>query len=66
MKPMTIFIRQSHDFNHYTQQKLYGVLKTYELEIQQDEKIEKNQRKDKNMTLVAKNKERFNMVIKRL
>ena len=32
-------------------------MKTYELEIQQDEEIEKGQRKDKSVALVAKNKE---------
>ena len=38
-------------------EKLYGVLKTYELEIQQDEEIKMGKRKDKSVALVAKNKE---------
>ena len=56
-KPLTIFNRHSHEFKDYNLEKLYGVLKTYELEIQQDEEIEKGQRKDKSVALVAKNKE---------
>ena len=34
-----------------------GVLKTYELEIQHDEEIEKSQRKEKTVALVANHKE---------
>ena len=56
-KPMTVSHRHSHEFKDYNLEKLYGVLKTYELELQQDEKIEKGQRKDKSVALVAKNKE---------
>ena len=56
-KPMTVSLRHSHEFKDYNLEKLYGVLKTYELEIQQDEEIEKGQRKDKSVALVAKNKE---------
>ena len=54
---MIVSLRHSHEFNDYNLEKLYGVLKTYELEIQQDEEIEKGQRKDKSVALVAKNKE---------
>ena len=54
---MTVSLRHSHEFKDYNLKKLYGVLKTYELEIQQDEEIEKGQRKDKLVALVAKNKE---------
>ena len=56
-KPMTVSLRHSYEFKDYNLEKLYGVLKTYELEIQQDEEIEKGQRKDKLVALVAKNKE---------
>ena len=35
-KPMTISLRHSHEFKDYNLEKLYGVLKTYEMEIQQD------------------------------
>ena len=56
-KPMTISLRHSHEFKDYNLGKLYGVLKTYELEIQHDEEIEKGQRKDKSVALVAKSKE---------
>ena len=54
---MTVSLRHSHEFKDYNLQKLYGALKAYELEIQQDEEIEKGQRKDKLVALVAKNKE---------
>ena len=56
-KPMTVSLIHSHEFKDYNLEKLYGVLKTYELEIQQDEEIEKGQRKDKAVALVAQNKE---------
>ena len=48
----------SHEYKDYNLEKLYRVLKTYELEIQQDEKIENCQRKDKSVALVAKNMEK--------
>ena len=56
-KPMTVSFRNSHEFKDFNLKILYGVLKTYELEIHQDEEIEKGQRKDKSVALVAKNKE---------
>ena len=56
-KPITISLRHSHEFKDYNLEKLYRVLKTYELEIQQDEEIEKGQKKDKLVALIAKNKE---------
>ena len=52
-KPMIVSLRHSHEFKDYTLDKLYGVLRIYELEIQQDEEIEKGQRKDKSIALVA-------------
>ena len=54
---MTVSLRHSYEFKDYKLEKLYGALKTYELEIQQDEEIEKGQRKDKSVALVTKNKE---------
>lgn len=48
--------RQSQDFKDYTLRKMYGVLKTYELEMQLDEEIERIQSKNKTIALVAKNK----------
>ena len=54
---MIVSLRHTHEFKDYNLEKLYGVLKTYELEIQQDEEIEKSQRKKKTMALVAKHKE---------
>ena len=56
-KPLTIYLRHSHEFKDYNLEKLYRVLKTYKLEIQQDEEIEKNQMKEKTVALVAKHKE---------
>ena len=44
---MMVYLRHSNEFKDYNLEKLYGVLKTYELEIQQDEEIEKGRRKDK-------------------
>ena len=55
-KPMIVSLRHSHEFKYYTLEKLYWVLRTYELEIQQDEEIEKSQRKDKFVALVAQDK----------
>ena len=52
-KPMTVALRQAHDFNEYSLDKLYGILKTYELEIQQDEEMEKSSKKEKSVALVA-------------
>ena len=56
-KPMTISVRHSHEFKDYNLEKRYGVLKTSELEIQQDEEIEQGQRKEKTVALVTKHKE---------
>ena len=56
-KPMTDSLRHSHEFKDYNLEKIYGILNTYELEIQQDDEIEKIQRKKKTVALVAKDKE---------
>ena len=58
MEAMTLSLRHSHEFKDYTLDKLYGVLRTYELEIQQDEEIEKGQRKDKSIALLHKMKKK--------
>ena len=55
---MTIFLRYSHEFKDYNLEKLYGVLKTYELEIQKDEEIEKGQRMEQVSSPCYKNKEK--------
>ena len=55
---MTVSLRHSHEFKDYTLDKLYGVLRTYELEIQQDEEIEKGQRKDNSVALAAQDEEK--------
>ena len=54
---MTVSLRHSHEFKDYNLEKLYGVLKTYELEIQQDQEMEKSQRKGKTVALVSKHNE---------
>ena len=58
---MTVYLRHSHEFKYYTLDKLYGVLKIYYLEIQQDEEIEKGQRKDKSIALVTQEKDENRM-----
>ena len=54
---MIVSLKPSHEFKDYNLEKSYGVLKIYELEIQQDEEIEKGQMKDKSVALAAKTKE---------
>ncbi|XP_063935540.1 uncharacterized protein LOC135147084 [Daucus carota subsp. sativus] len=44
-KPMTVYVRNTQEFKDYTLERLYGTLKTYELEMEQDDEIEKNQKK---------------------
>ena len=56
-KPMTVALRQAQNFNEYSLDKLYGILKTYELEIQQDEELEKNSKREKTVALVAEKEE---------
>ena len=56
-KSMIVSLKHSHEFKDYNLKKLYGVLKTYELEIQQNDEIERTQRKEKTISLVAKVKE---------
>ena len=54
---MTIALRQAQNFNEYTLDKLYGILKTYELEIQQNLELEKNSKKEKTKALVVEKDE---------
>ena len=61
---MTVSLRHSREFKDYTLDKLYGVLRTYELQIQQDEEIKKVQRKDKSIALVAQEKDENRMQVK--
>ncbi|KAL8115164.1 hypothetical protein AgCh_021841 [Apium graveolens] len=55
-KPMTISLRNSQDYKEFTLERLYGILKTYELEMEQDELLEKGKRKGGSVALVADNK----------
>ena len=43
-KPMSVSLKHSHKFKDYNLDNLYRVMKTYELQIQQDEEIEQIQR----------------------
>ena len=53
-KPMTVSLRNTQEFKDYTLERLYGTLKTYELETEQDEEIEKSQKKgNSSVALVA-------------
>ena len=38
---MTFSLRNSQDYKDFTLERLYGILKTYELEMEQDEQLEK-------------------------
>ncbi|XP_063942743.1 uncharacterized protein LOC108204082 [Daucus carota subsp. sativus] len=44
-KPMIVSFRNTQEFKDYTLERPYGTLKTYELEMEQDEEIEKSQKK---------------------
>ncbi|KAL8100916.1 hypothetical protein AgCh_032969 [Apium graveolens] len=44
-KPMTVSLRNSQDYKEFTLERLYGILKTYELEIEQDERMERGKKK---------------------
>ncbi|KAL8107855.1 hypothetical protein AgCh_024312 [Apium graveolens] len=54
-KPMTVSLRNSQDYKNFTHERLYGILKTYELEIEQDGLLEKGKRKGGSVALVADN-----------
>ena len=56
-KSMKVAPRQSHNYNEWTLKKLCRVLKTYELEIQQNKEMKKGQRKEKTVVLVAEKEE---------
>ncbi|KAK1374547.1 hypothetical protein POM88_030740 [Heracleum sosnowskyi] len=52
-KPMTVSLRNTKEYKDYTLERLYGTLKTYELEMEQDEEIEKVQKKGGSVALIA-------------
>ncbi|KAL8134079.1 hypothetical protein AgCh_009229 [Apium graveolens] len=52
-KPMIVSLRNSQDYKEFTLERLYGILKTCELEIEQDEKMEKGRKKEGSIALVA-------------
>ncbi|KAK1366625.1 hypothetical protein POM88_042186 [Heracleum sosnowskyi] len=52
-KPMTVSLRNTQEYKDYTLERLYGTLKTYELEMEQDEEIEKVQKKGGSIALIA-------------
>ena len=51
---MTVSLRNSQDYKDFTLERLYGILKTYELEIEQNERMEKGKKKWGSIALVAK------------
>ena len=53
-KPMTVFLRQTQNINEYILDKLYAILKTYELEAQKDEEMEKGFKKEKTVVLILR------------
>ncbi|KAL8100011.1 hypothetical protein AgCh_032320 [Apium graveolens] len=52
-KPMTVSFRNSQEYKDFTLERLFGILKTYELEMEQDEKLEKGRKKGGSIALVA-------------
>lgn len=54
-KTTTVSVLYSYEYKDYTLDRLYGVLKTHELEMKQDEDTKKRQREDKSVVLVASN-----------
>ncbi|KAK1365124.1 hypothetical protein POM88_040685 [Heracleum sosnowskyi] len=52
-KPMTVYLRNTQKYMDFTLERLYGTLKTYELEMEQDEEIEKVQKKGGYVALVS-------------
>ncbi|KAL8119001.1 hypothetical protein AgCh_016481 [Apium graveolens] len=52
-KPMTVSLRNSQDYKEFTLERLYGILKTYELEIEQDERMERGKKKGGSVALVT-------------
>ena len=63
-KPMTVALRQAQNYNEYSFDKLYGILKTYDLEIQRDEELEKSSKKEKTVALVAEKEEEEEKALK--
>lgn len=51
---MTVSLRNTQEFNDYILERLYGTLKIYELDMEQDEEIGKGQKKENSyVALVA-------------
>ncbi|KAL8124166.1 hypothetical protein AgCh_011975 [Apium graveolens] len=50
---MTVLLRNSQDYKEFTLERLYGILKTYELEIEQDERMERGKKKGGSIALVV-------------
>ena len=55
---MTVSLRNTQEFKDYNLERFYASLKTYELEMEQDEEIEKCQKKgNQSVTLVVSNED---------
>ena len=60
-KPMTVSLKNTQEFKDYTLERLHGTLKTYMLEMEQDEEIERGQKKGNSFVdLVASNEDDIN------
>ncbi|KAK1372453.1 hypothetical protein POM88_028646 [Heracleum sosnowskyi] len=61
---MTVSFRNTQEYKDFTLERLYGTLKTYELELEQGEEIEKVQKKSGSVALVAGIEEAEDMKMK--
>ncbi|KAL8147239.1 hypothetical protein AgCh_004820 [Apium graveolens] len=52
-KPMIVSLRNFQEYKEFTLERLYGILKTYELKMEQDELLEKGRKKCGYVALVA-------------
>ena len=52
-KPMTVSLRNTQEYKGYTLERMYDILKTYELEMEQDDEIERIQKKGGSAVLIA-------------
>ena len=58
---MTVSLKNSQDYKDFTLERLYEILETYELEMEQDELLEKGRKKGGSVALVAENERKEEM-----
>ncbi|KAL8126829.1 hypothetical protein AgCh_013938 [Apium graveolens] len=61
---MTVSLRNSQDYKELTLERLYNILKTYQLEMEQDEKIKKGRKKGGSIALVVEQERVKKMKVK--